>query len=91
MMFQTVLQNMTTTAIEKITAVMAPITTRMIALTSSDGRKAIVRPVHTSLTAAKYPARISAFFVSWGLRTTMPMNVRPSRMTRRVTCAAPLA
>jgi len=63
-MFQTVLKNITTTAIEKTTAVMHPITTRMIALICNDGRKAIIKPVHTSLTVAKNPARISAFFVS---------------------------
>jgi len=63
-MFQTVLKNMTTTATEKITAVTIPMTTRVIALTSNDGRKAIIRLVHKSLTTAKNPARTSAFLVS---------------------------
>ena len=62
-MFQTVLKNMTMTATENVTAMIIPITTRMIALTPSDGRKAIIRPVHTSLTRAKNPAKTSAFFV----------------------------
>jgi len=62
-MFQTVLKNMTTTATEKITAVTIPMATRGIALASNDGMKAIIKPEHTSLTRAKYPARISAFLV----------------------------
>ena len=90
-MFQTVLKNMTTTATEKITAVTIPITTLGIALTPSDGRKAIIKPVHTSLITAKYPARISAFLVSYGLRTMILMKTRPSRMTRKMACASPCA
>src|ERR1700753_3600989 len=48
-MFQTVLKNMTMTAIENITAMTIPITTLVIAPTSSEGRKATINPVHTSL------------------------------------------
>ena len=56
---------------------MRPITTHIVTLNSSDGRKGLARPVHTSLTTAKNPVKTSAFILSWGMGTVMVMNTPP--------------
>jgi len=89
--FTSVLINMTMTAIEMITAMTMPITTRGIAPRFRPSKNAIIRPVQTTLVMARYVASTSAALDLCGRRANKEARSAHSMIRIATTCTPPFA